>query len=537
MNDSKQKGADLQSAFERTRLLGFEREARDGLKIGPRDRLVAAFHLTRAWNAANANGLKKQDFQDQVLSRLQRGHKGRQEFRLANWTLKRGEDPRVQDLRQRYEGRSAPQLAMEPYLVGIAVAAQHCGADPVAWKLEMLRELKCWVQAKHSLEVQPTDDRPAETLAALINAMCGALGRRNSLRDVLDAITDMNCRWEMFGDRLVATDAACLQRWSEPIWGAGDYFEEAFPFPSVSLVRIPYLESQTTFLLAPEKVLEGKLPAWPHSSILPGPDYPRTIPDGTPGLIQARGTLMWFRDIHLCVLPDAHGGYTAGLQSRPHAQVRFDDDQPFTGLRTIIGGYEPDLSRSLFYARSASGGLVWPHVLSDEGEVWRICLANSPEVPADSEDTIIERDPGTTGWQFDQDPVSAPGQVFSEPWYLSYTPATPDYLRHWLCGSWQLGNLSAQCDWLRADDWDDPKSRWNRNLPPIRELNFPDHSIATWIECCLHNDLIGEALQASIDRLKAQVAELQANWLEARERNAQKLLTRWHPSRDLGDAN
>lgn len=527
--------AEKLSMIERRRLRSIEQEAQQGFKLGPRDRLLAAFYLTRAWNASNAAGLRKEDFQDQVLAKLTRPHARRQEFRLANWILRRGEDPRAEDLRPAYEGRSTPQRALEPYLAGIAVAARHCDADPDQWKLDMMRELSIWGQRKTNLVVQPADDRPAETLAMLISAMCAALGRRNKLQDVFDAISNMNCRWDMFSERLIATDDSCMQRWKGRINGEGAYFEEMFPFPSVSFLRVPYLCWNTSFVLAPEARMpdDGDDSAASTANLTIGwPTKP--IAGDAPGRIEVQGQLQWYRDIRLCILPDAHGGYAAGLESRPYIKAALEGESDLGGSRQVIDGFEPSLRRPLFYAKTEAGGPVWPHVVSADGERWRIYIAEEPEDPESLVEKVWVRDPETTAWQFDPDPVGAPGQVFSEPWYLSYTPATPDYLRHWLTQDWQLGELSGDCIWSRGyhPDWDDPASRWNRDLPPLRELNFPESSNATWVECCLHNGLIEETLQTAIDRLKSQTAELQADWQAGRDRNAQALLDRWHVKQD-----
>jgi hypothetical protein len=124
--------------------------------------------------------------------------------------------------------------------------------------------------------------------------------------------------------------------------------------------------------------------------------------------------------------------------------------------------------------------------------------------------------------------------VSSEPWYLSYTSASSLYLRHWLTQSWPLAREwshsreVATCPWNPNDLGFGQQDRaWNRNLPPLHELNFPDRSHATWIECCLHNGLIEEALQVKIDLLQEQTSRLQSDWLAARERHSNALLRRW----------
>lgn len=534
---NKDKAREAQRAAEVERLRRFEHEAvHAGTKLGPRDRLKAAFHLTRAWKEANKVGLRKVDFQDGVLARLQRPHGKRQEFRLTNWTLRRGEDPFQQDLTDAYERKGTPQKSLEPYFVGITVAAEHCEVDPDDWKLDMMRDLSIWSRTTRP-DVAPQDDRPAETLAILLNALCENLARKNRLEATFDAVRRMSCRWEMFEERLlpVTNGTICMQSLDSPISPVSEeslYFEEMFPFPSIPLLHVPYLVGGTAFALAPEAMLrqgDAKRMEEDESSrnlaaIL---GHYESVPEDAPRLHKAGGKLIWSRELRLCIVPDGHGGFAPSIESRPRLEVEFQEDTPFEGRQHVIGGYEPDLQRPLFYARSEDGGLVWPHIRDQDGVSWRVRL----ELEHDNEnwfDSFVERDPETTGWCFDPDPVRHPGEWSSEPWYLSYTPATAPYLRHWLTTDWRLGNEPGAGPWHRSNfDGATQESNWNRKLPPVHELNFPDFSFATWIECCLHNGLIEEALQASIDRLKDQVGALQAEWHYARERHSNALLMRW----------
>ncbi|WP_263338021.1 hypothetical protein [Albidovulum salinarum] len=525
---------------DKEKLRGMEQQAvQRGMKVVKLDRLKAAFHLTRAWKRANEAGLRKEDFQDAVLSRLKRPHAKRQEFRLANWTLRRGEDPTTQpQLPEIYKNSPTPQKSLEPYLVGLAVAAEQCGEDPDDWKLDMMRDLSIWSRAVTPTDIAPPDDRPAETLEILLKALCAELAQRNRLDETFAAICRMNCRWDMFCERLVATDVACMQRIESPISPAYEvslYFEEMFPFPSIPLLRVPYFVGKAEFLLAPEDVLraqdENYLASgdyWPVGTAIKGNGGRHyCIPADAPDSRSANGTLAWYREIRLCIAPDGHGGYTSALESRPYVAVRFDADLPFGGRHHVVGGYELDLERGMFYGRDDDGGPVWPHIRMASGESWRITLPKRPDGSLPFAEWT-ERNPDTTGWYFEADPVLHAGEVGSEPWYLSYTPASAPYVRLWLTEDWRLADEPADNPWSRGNfDWDDLESRWNRDLPPIHELNFPDFSHATWIECCLHNGLIEEALQASIDRLKEQTGRLQADWHAARERHADALLRRW----------
>ena len=533
-----QRRADLE------KLRGLEQHAvQHGLKLGGRDRLKAAWHLTRAWQQANAAGIRKEDFQDAILGRIKRAHQARREFRLTNWTLRRGEDPTTQPhLLDAYAGSSTPQKALEPFLVGLAVAAESCGADPDDWKLDMMRDLSMWSRAMKSAEVVPEDDRPAETLEVLLKALCAELGKRNRLGDTFDAIRSMSCRWEMFDERLVVVDGRCMEideSTFTPACNNEVYFEEMFPFPSVPLLRVPYFAGRADFLLAPEELLRPRDADhlttgdyWPVGTAIKGHGAKHyCIPADAPGRRTATGELIWFREIRLCVVADGHGGFTSALESRPYVQVSFGAELPFGGTHHVIGGYELDLERGMFYARQSDGGPVWPHIRTHDGKAWRITLSRTADGSLPFS-TWNERNPEGSGWWFD-DPLTSPGEVQREPWYLSCTPASAAYLRHWLTSYWPLGGVFDECPWNRGNfDWDEPESRWNRDLPPVHELNFPDFNHATWIECCLHNGLIEDALQEKIDRLKAQTALRQADWHAARERNANALLRRWKAKTD-----
>ncbi len=549
-NSNREIRRDEQRRIDLEKLRWIEQEVvQRGIKLGSRDRLKAAHHLTRAWQQANEAGFRKEDFQDAILGRLKRSHGSRREFRLNNWILRRGEDPTTQPhLLDAYADSSTPQKALEPYLVGLAVAAEHSGADPDDWKLDMMRDLSIWSRAAKTVDVVPTDDRPAETLEILLKALCSELARRNRLEETFEAIRAMSCRWEMFAERLVVADARCMEideSTFTPACNTDVYFEEMFPFPSIPLLRVPYLVANAEFLLAPEELLRAGDAAhlatgdyWHVGTAIKGHGGRHyCIPSGAPGRIFAAGTLLWFREIRLCIAPDGHGGFTSALETRPHVQVRFGADLPFGGTHHVVGGYELDLERGLFYARDSDGGHVWPHIRTSDGNAWRITLQKGAEgsLPFTQ---WTERNPDTSGWSFEGDPLLRPGEVGIEPWYLSYTPASAPYLRYWLTTDWRLGGEVEECPWDRGNfDWDDPDSRWNRDLPPVHELNFPDFSHATWIECCLHNGLIEDALQATIDRLKEQAGRIQADWHSARERHANALLRRWKAKTDSLETN
>jgi hypothetical protein len=506
-NESRKGHRTLKRQAEIRKLRSLECDAiKHGRKLGSRDRLKAAFHLTRAWHKAKGTGLRKENFQEEILRRLQRPHSSRQEFRLSNWTLRRGEDPMTQQgLGKKYETSPTPQKALEPYLVAIAVAAEHCGVDPDDWKLIMAQDLSIWLRPSGTTDIQMPDDRPWETLAVLLNSLCARLAKENRLGQTFAVIREMNCRWDMFGEQLTATGSACMQLFeipSNPVLGDDVYFEEMFPFPSIPLLRVPYGTGTVIFDLAPA--------------------------DDVRGLVQLAGDFTWYREIRLCIVPDGSERFVSALESRPRMEVQFPLETPFEGQHHVLYGHEIELERGLFYGRSEDGGDLFPTIRTQDGRAWTIKKSTRAGAGPQAHECIV-RDPDTTGWSFDHDPVGHPGQVYSEPWYLSYTAATPLYLRHWLAQEWQLGNTTAVNPWSR-DNFESGShgDRWNRNLPPIHELNFPRFNHATSIECCLHNGLIEEALQASIEHLTEQTKRLQADWHGARERHSDALLLRWN---------
>ncbi len=512
-------------------------------KLGPRDRLKAAFHLTRAWGKAKSAGLRKEDFQDEIHGRLKRTHGSRQEFRLSNWILRRGEDPTTQpNLLKVYEHKTTPQKSLEPYLVGIAVAAEHCGAVADDWKLAMASELSIWPRTSERTDVTLQDEQPSETLAVLLNSLCTRLAEKNALQNTIQAIHRMNCRWEMFSERLHATDALCMQRIESPISPICEdtiYFEEMFPFPSVPLLQVPYAIGAAVFAMAPENGLRAIdnlrlssgefFPVGLSFKLDPPGSLGRhyNIPEDAPGLLHVPGDFIWYREIRLCIVPDGGGRFVSALETRPRMEVQFARETRFEGRYHVIHGYEIDLERGLFYGRGDDGGHLFPVIRNRDGQEWRIKMSILEEFGPQIT-KWVPRSNDSKGWFFEADPVNNPGQLSYEPWYLSYTPATAPYLRHWLTRQWDLETQPAVCPWARDNfEWGVPEPKWDRNLPPIHELNFPDFSNATWVECCLHNGMIEEALQESIDRLNNQTARLQADWHEARERHTNALLRRW----------
>jgi hypothetical protein len=520
------------------KLRDIEKQAVDGKKLSRLDRLKAAYHLTRAWKEANKAGMRKDDFEDAILNRLKRPHGSRQQFRLSNWTLRRGEDPTTQPhLRDKYDGSTTPQKALEPYLVGLAVAAEQCGEDASDWKLAMLRDLSIWSRVVTRNDVAPPDDRPEETLEILLKALCAALARRNRLSDTFAAIRSMNCRWEMFSERLVATDARCMQRIQSPISPVCEqlvYFGEMFPFPSIPLLRVPYAHGTRRLLLELRPSTRPDGLEVPNRASVVSAQQKAEV---TFGKVEADGYLVWYREIRLCIVPDGHGDFVGALETRPHLKVRFSQGRAPAGEHEVIGVFDIENLGDGYTA--ADGSHVDPHIRLADGSIWNVTyndLSENGSQPgtwteraAKKGNPLFDNDPGlrSTGWIFDADPILEPGKLVGEPWYLSYTPATAPYLRHWLIGDWRLADEPAVCPWDRENfDWRDPQSRWNRDLPPVHELNFPDFSHATWIECCLHNGLIEDALQAKIDRLKEQTGRLQADWHVARESNTNKLLLR-----------
>lgn len=521
-----------------SRLRALEQAAADGRKLqGNADRLRAAWHLRRAWQKAKTAGLKKEVFQERVLDALEHSHGRRESFKLQNYLLPRRHETVTAELIKAYDmdpKRTEPLRALEPYIKGIEVAAVWCDADPDAWKLDFLQETTLWQRSVPSTSVQAPDGRPAETLALLLSVLCKSVARKHDLSSVYAALRSLACRWEMFDDRLVPYEGACMQWVDSPISPMGwtCYFEESMPYPSVPLLRIPYLVSQTRVCVAPDKKL------W-ESDILyaNSPDYLRggigiggvhgvhyTFPESAKDQRQVAARVVYEREIRLCIVPDGHEGFSPALESRPRVTLNIAEDDALAGTYTVKAAWKPDFGEALFYARRPDDGPVLPTIRDAAGVTWRVRW-DDPEL---KERQIIVRDPETTGWQFDADPLGAPGIVEDEPWYLSYTPATPAYLTHWLLNEWSLDGALAECPWSRFNGThgvDD--DRYNKDLPPLHELKFPLESDARSVECCLHNGLIEEALDAAAARIVDQVSSIQQDWVSRSEAHVQKLLSRW----------
>lgn len=519
----------------RQKLQRLRADAKRGFKLrSTSDRLKAAYRLRQAWERANKSGMRKEDFQRIVHEKLERKRQSSEEFRLQNWILKRGEDPLTQDLSGRYRGKSVPQQALEPYLVAIAVAAEHCNASPEDWQIEMLRDLSLWSQSSSEAtpEIEPDKERPLETLAVLLNALCKRLAEVKRLGDVLDAIRATNCHWDRMRNVLVPMSDMVMEDPKCPVdEGLAIYFEEALPYPTVPLLVIPYMVAEACFRLAPEAAMR------PVDAILMSqgrylslgfagdgsPEMGRhyNIPDNAPKMSELDGTLYWSRELRLAIVPDGNGNFKAALETRPLVEVEFAADTAFAGRHVVVGAIDPLLQRAHFYARAEDGGHVWPHIHDADGKQWRITALEGEKRH------YVERE--VTGWQFDGDPINAPKWVWHEPWETSWTDASPAYLRHWLQNDWSLGLQFPWCpfDQIRLGV---DQERWERGLPPLQFLCFPMPCIARTIECCLHNDLILEKLSEEIDCLKTQAADWQSRWITEREKNVNTLLRRWNSS-------
>ncbi len=504
-----------------------------GIKLGQRDRLKAAFHLTRAWRQAKREGLRREDFQDAVYARLQRAHSNRREFRLDNWTLRRGEDPSTQDLMKKYEKKNTPQKALEPYLVGIAVAAEHCGVDPADWQMDMTRDLAIWPHAPADPNVAPLDERPAETLAILLNSLCAELGSRNALAETFEVIDRMSCRWEMFEEQLVACEGLYMERlrFMSPPINEGNDIDGMFPFPSVPLLRVPYAVGNMQFDLAPDALLrplddgdENRR----YKGVTQTP--PEIFPENAPGLQRADGNLFFYREIGLAIVPDGRGGFAGNLESRPYMEVQFDEIHPFAGRHQVMNGHIVDLDDFFFSVTEFDGKYRFPTISAHDGTVWRLNFAAHPPGRPPTYQ-LVTQNPETTGWMFDKDPVRQPGETEFSTEYICFTPIAAADVRHWFMQDWRLlapwdgtTNEWAACPWFSAVA---TQKALPRKTPPIYELNFPDRSHATFIESSLHDGSIKTALQTKIDSLQKQTARLQSEWNDARERHSNALLRRW----------
>ena len=316
--DSTQRQSQQRAEAIRT-LRSWEQEAENGRKLTGSDRLKAALHLSRAWRQANDKGLRKEVFQDDVFARLKRRRENKTRtysdtFKLANWILPRKVDAITPNLVSEYAEKREPLKSLEPYLVGVAVAAMHCGADPNNWKLDLMRDLSIWTRPVSAPEVAEADDRPAETLSLLLNAVCRSIAHKNKLAGIFAAIRSMGCRWEMFDERLVESAEFCMQSIESPVspvCEVGVYFEEMFPFPSISLLSVPYLVGTADFRLAPEASLrahddanqsQGDYVATGSAMKNDGPFRHYNIPDDAPSQLEVPGGVVFFRELRVTLL-------------------------------------------------------------------------------------------------------------------------------------------------------------------------------------------------------------------------------------------
>ena len=518
-------------ARDLTTLHWWEAEAERGEKLSRgSDRLYAALHLSQAWQKAKAHGLNKERFQYEVLEDIKSHHGRTESFKLANYVLPKKISEVNKEVIDRYKERSEPSRRLEPYLVAIAIAASHCGANPDQWKMDMLRQTSLWQNGRDKTKVLPEENRNYENLAILLDSLCGAIARRHELDNVYAAIKGMKCRWEMFADRLVATDNNWMQWQDSPIsphYDEGEHFEEAVPYPSTALLRIPYLQGDTIFRLAREEVMRPRdadalasekfRPPGMGFDQVPG-TVAYCVPADTPGLLRAKGTLTYFREIHLCVVPNGRGGFGAALQSRPRVEVHFPKGDIWEGSHYVNGAIDPELSSGMYCACHEDGGHVWPTVTLNSGDVWRL------QVDEGTWESLVVRDPEGLGWWFDPDPVAAPGGAWLRPWYLSVTGATPLHLRHWFDGEWTLGDAWADSCFER---WRFESDRYDAGLPPRQEFIFPNGRLASDLEAGLHNGLVEQALDEAAARLSRQVAELQSAHRSASEHHVHTLLKKW----------
>lgn len=531
-------------AESRTKLRGILGRATTGagIRLGNGDRLKAALFLGRSWQEGRRNGviLSRSDFEGQVLDRLVKPHGKREEFRLMRWTLPKSVTEITPDVEKQYKGKHEPQKSLEPYLAAVAVLAELEQNDPEAKQIELLNGLSIWhARPARATEDQEETDIPAENLSLLLNVMCRHLARRNKLEGLFRRIRSVNCRWEMFDERLVSTNTVCMQRIASPVFPVFEdllHFEEMFPFPSIPLLRVPYLVVTHPFTIVPEgQIGSGKIDI-DESELMVREEVCFGEPgvDGDHAETSERhvGRLTYYREIRLAIASISPREMGAVLESRPVARVTFPDESPIGGSYYIHAGFEPDLKRPLFYPLSDRGAEIWPSIVID-GRKCRIALAEGPY-------ELHTRIPGVVD-AFDPDPLRS--DRISEAWYLSYTAAKPEYLRYWL-GTEQrsLGGERAEEIWgsyeLETCPTDAPLvgvehmfgrigDLYPKDLPNRRELNFPTGLPATAIEQCLHNGFLEEALQTKIDCLRSEIEAVERVWIGARETHTQTLLDRW----------
>ncbi|WP_114286452.1 hypothetical protein [Candidatus Halocynthiibacter alkanivorans] len=510
-----------------------------GFKLRGDDNLRAGLFLRNAWRRASAAGLRKIDFQDQVFEKLKWGHRRRQSFKYDNYRILNMFDL-VDDCTMAYyreHPRKAPMRGLEPYLVAVGVAAEACGENPDNCKIELLRSLSISRKKSPTAETEKDATREWENLSLLLNSLCREIACGASLGSVLDAIQRMSCRWEMFDAQLVPSDGNCmidLESPIHPIYEPGVYFEEMFPFPSVELLLVPYMLGEMEFLLAPEDDLrrydldhlgtgEFLRPGMGvHSGGSIGPREHYSIPETT-GQVNLPGIVILYRELRLAVVPDGQGGFAGAIETRPRVVVSFSEETDFAGEHVVHAGYEPDVLRGLFYARTDEGGPVLPTISRADGERWRIHYGEDMPIVGG----FLLQNPKLETWYFEPDPVGRQGFVETETGYLSYTPVTPDYLRYWLGKNWSIGPCHAQIAWGELDatssGGDGAESDW---VPPLHERSFPRLPIAKAVEHALYSGTLERRLTEVVSDLKRQTARLERAWHAAQDRNIENWIAR-----------
>ena len=500
------------------KLAKWEQRARQkGDKLPGHKRLVAALELARAWQHAKASGLRKEDFQERILVSLRRNHERREAFKLANYILPRSITEITPDIIRRYETKSEPLRGLEPYLVGIGIAAEQCGADPDDWKMDLISKLNLSEPAGGDGDMpEPDEERPFLNLTVLLQALCASVGRRSGVGRALAALgTPGNryfARWDMFEERLYPFPTGCMAPFYSPISPvpeSGVYLGEMLALPSVSLIRIPYLVGPASFALAPHDTQSNENPR-----------------DSAERFVRS-GKLIFMREIRLASVPDGRGGFTGALESRPRLEVELFGDDELAGRHFVERARCPDFGVNFYDVRQSI-------IRTAPGKIFRIDHAEDCFLGQDFEALGYHcqpdpRDPEETTWHWAPDPVRDPHGGGSEPWYVSYTPVASDYLAYWLDQDWALDGVPAVCPWERSHlSIDDDL------IPPPAELNFPYAGSPAWIECALHDGSLVNALDQAAGRIVSEVTQLIRDQDAARDHHVQNLCKRFQSNDHQG---
>lgn len=516
-----------------------------GIKLLNRDRLLAALFLGNAYSEAKAKGVltSKDDLEGCIFNRMSRKQDKSEQFRLNRWILPKRITEITKPVEDDYKGKREPHKALITYLDAIAELASRNGTDPKESQLDLLSRLSVW---RRNSSYDPGEDRliPALNLSNLLDRLCKKLSTDNKLPELFDRIRSLPCDWNPYSECLVLCDRKNMGSGKSPV---SPEFEEVvlpnemFPFPSVPLIRIPYL------------IHDAKIEVTGASDA--------TAVDSATDVRIRTVKVIYYREIRLTIAPLSPSEMGAVFQTRgvievpeaylwkPTEHLTLQEALQYlqtASRRKYLGERLPIQPIRMIAPRQTS---VRPEVLLD-GQ-WYSLLGDTELFELEGHKYISRMG---TAYDFDHDPVGQPRSWHGTSMFVfSYTPATAPYVYHWLAqrhilqdaGLLHLSDGGEEISLWRRSEMDAHRlefpylnlpddvaaldARYGQNLPDQFALNFPDSALSgSDVEKCLHNGLIEAALQNKIDLLRQQVKEMEEVWHSGREDATNALLKRYH---------